>query len=164
MWYGMDDTYTTCFTPFYYGIDSLPKTFTGGSITKFSWDSAWWVFNIVSNYSYLKYSQMTPEIRQFKRHRVELAGITAGRGEDRGRVVEIVAGASDTISPILRHARQQTLRPLARIGRASRSRSITMVTCATRRATIPTWAIPGMAGRVVRERPEQFRFRWRRRR
>ena len=26
-------------------------------------DSAWWVFNFVSNYAYLKYSHMVPEIR-----------------------------------------------------------------------------------------------------
>ncbi len=63
MWYGMDDTYTTCFLPFYCGVDALPKGFTGGSIGKFSWDSAWWVFNLASNYAYLKYAQMMPEIR-----------------------------------------------------------------------------------------------------
>ena len=62
-WYGVDDPYTSCYVPFYCGIDALPKSFTGGSTAKFSWDSAWWVFNIVSNYAYLKYSYMMPEIR-----------------------------------------------------------------------------------------------------
>ena len=62
-WYGVDDPYTSCYIPLYCGIDALPKSYTGGSNSKFSWDSAWWVFNFVSNYSYLKWSQMIPEIR-----------------------------------------------------------------------------------------------------
>jgi dipeptidase len=63
VWFGMDDSYTTCYLPFYVGIDALPKSFTGGSIERFSWDSAWWVFNLASNYAYLKYSYMVPEIQ-----------------------------------------------------------------------------------------------------
>jgi dipeptidase len=62
-WYGVDDAYTSCYIPLYCGIDALPKSFMGGSNAKFSWDSAWWVFNFVSNYAYLKWSHMIPEIR-----------------------------------------------------------------------------------------------------
>ena len=62
-WYGVDDAYTSCYIPLYCGIDALPKSYTGGSNSKFSWDSAWWVFNFVSNYAYLKWSYMIPEIR-----------------------------------------------------------------------------------------------------
>ena len=62
-WFGVDDTYTTCFMPFYCGIDALPKSFVGGSSLKFSLEKAWWVFNLVSNYAYLKWSMMAPEIQ-----------------------------------------------------------------------------------------------------
>jgi len=62
-WYGVDDAYTSCYIPLYCGIDALPKCYVGGTNRKFSWDSAWWVFNFVSNYAYLKWSYMTPEIR-----------------------------------------------------------------------------------------------------
>ena len=62
-WYGVDDTYTTCYLPLYCGIDALPKALSTGSLNKFSWDSAWWVFNVVSNYSHTKYSQMVPEVQ-----------------------------------------------------------------------------------------------------
>jgi len=62
LWYGVDDTYTTCYTPLYCSIDSLPPSFTRGSPQEFSWDSAWWIFNLVSNYACLKYSHMAPEI------------------------------------------------------------------------------------------------------
>lgn len=64
LWYGVDDTYTTCYTPLYCCMDSVPKSFATGSIKEFSWDSAWWVFNLVANYACLKYSFMGPEIRQ----------------------------------------------------------------------------------------------------
>jgi dipeptidase len=61
-WYGVDDAYTSCYIPLYCGIDALPKSYVGGSSAKFSWDSAWWVFNIVSNYTYQKWSSMIPEV------------------------------------------------------------------------------------------------------
>ena len=61
-WYGLDDTYMTCYTPLYCGIDAIPEAFTVGSFERFSWKSAWWVFNLVSNYSYLKYSMMSEDV------------------------------------------------------------------------------------------------------
>ncbi len=61
-WYGLDDTYTSCYVPLYVGIDRLPQSFTLGSINEFSWDSAWWVFNFVANIANLKYSYMIQDI------------------------------------------------------------------------------------------------------
>jgi dipeptidase len=61
-WYGVDDTWMTCYTPLYCGIKDIPYSFTVGSLQKFSWESAWWVFNFVSNFANLKYSYMEPEI------------------------------------------------------------------------------------------------------
>ena len=61
-WYGVDDTYMTCYVPFYCGIDAIPESYARGSIAAFSWESAWWVFNLVANYANLKYSYMVPEI------------------------------------------------------------------------------------------------------
>ncbi len=61
-WYGLDDTWTTCYVPPYAGITALPESFTVGSLGAFSWDSAWWVFNFVANIANLKFSHMAPEI------------------------------------------------------------------------------------------------------
>ncbi len=61
-WYGLDDTWTTCYVPLYAGITALPESFTVGSLGAFSWDSAWWVFNFVANIANLKFSHMAPEI------------------------------------------------------------------------------------------------------
>jgi dipeptidase len=63
LWYGVDDTYFTCYVPLYCGITDVPRSFTYGSLQEFSWDSAWWVFNFVSNYANLKYSYMIEDIR-----------------------------------------------------------------------------------------------------
>lgn len=63
-WYGVDDTYTTCYVPLYCCIQDLPKPFTVGDLQKFSWDSAWWVFNFVANYANLKYSYMVQDIQK----------------------------------------------------------------------------------------------------
>jgi dipeptidase len=63
LWYGVDDTYTTCYFPLYCGIDAVPPSFKDGSLRRFSWDSAWWVFNFVANFANLKYSYMIEDIR-----------------------------------------------------------------------------------------------------
>ncbi len=62
-WYGLDDTDFTCYTPLYCGITDLPESYTIGSMNKFSWDSAWWVFNFVSNFSALRYDRMIQDVR-----------------------------------------------------------------------------------------------------
>jgi dipeptidase len=66
-WYGVDDTYMTCYVPLYCGIEALPESFTVGRLSAFSWESAWWVFNFVANYAQLKYSFMAPEIQAVQR-------------------------------------------------------------------------------------------------
>jgi dipeptidase len=63
VWLGLDDSCTGCYLPFYCSLESVPKSFTGGSIDRFSWDSAWWLFNVTANYAYGKYSYVMPEIR-----------------------------------------------------------------------------------------------------
>lgn len=67
LWYGVDDTYTTCYMPLYCGINDVPRSFAVGGLREFSWDSAWWVFNFVANYANLRYSEMLPEIQEVQR-------------------------------------------------------------------------------------------------
>jgi dipeptidase len=62
-WYGVDDTYMTCYVPLYCGIDDVPPAYAVGRLDRFSWDSAWWVFNFVANFANLRYSLMLPEIQ-----------------------------------------------------------------------------------------------------
>ena len=67
LWYGVDDTYTSCFFPLYAGIGAVPPSFGRGSLQTFSWDSAWWVFNLTANYAQLKFSYMADDIRTVQR-------------------------------------------------------------------------------------------------
>ena len=61
-WYTPDDCFTTPFTPFYAGTDRVPQAFAQGDIDRFSWESAWWVYNIVSNLTYNTWSRIMPDV------------------------------------------------------------------------------------------------------
>ena len=61
-WYGVDDTDFTCYTPLYCSSLDVPPSFARGSLRQFSWDSAWWVFNFVSNYAALRYRDMIVDV------------------------------------------------------------------------------------------------------
>lgn len=65
IWFGVDDTYMTVYVPMYCGIREAPAPFAvgNGSFNNFSWDSAFWVFNFVSNYAYSRYSDMIQDIQ-----------------------------------------------------------------------------------------------------
>ncbi len=69
-WYGLDDTYVTCYIPFYCCNNEIPSSFAAGNLSEFSTDSAWWIFNLAANYANLKYSIMIKEI-QAVQHRLE---------------------------------------------------------------------------------------------
>jgi len=66
LWFGLDDTYSTVYTPMYCGNRAVPKTFATGvaSLNHFSWDSAFWVFNWVANFAYSRYSDMIVDIQK----------------------------------------------------------------------------------------------------
>jgi dipeptidase len=65
LWFGLDDTYSSVYTPMYAGIRAVPPSYGEGvaSLTEFSWDSAFWVFNWVANYAYSRYSDMIVDIQ-----------------------------------------------------------------------------------------------------
>jgi len=69
LWFGLDDTFTSVFVPMYCGITDVPKSFAVGTgdFTRFSWDSAWWVFNFVANWGYTRYSDMIVDIQKVQR-------------------------------------------------------------------------------------------------
>ncbi len=63
-WLGLDNPYTNVFVPLYTSINELPKSYTVGSLEKFSRESAWWAFNFVANYANLRYSYMIKDIQK----------------------------------------------------------------------------------------------------
>ncbi len=68
-WFGVDDSFFTVYVPFYAGVRSIPKAFAEGtaSLTRFSWDSAFWLFNLVANYAYPRYSLVKDDILRAQR-------------------------------------------------------------------------------------------------
>ena len=66
LWYGVDDTWFTCYTPLYCSIDDVPPSYAIGELGRYSRDSAWWVFNFVSNFTQSRYSLMMPEVRMLQ--------------------------------------------------------------------------------------------------
>ncbi len=67
LWYGLDDTYTSCYMPVYCSIDRFAAPLETGTLKQFSWDSAWWIFNLVANYANLKYHYMVKDIQKVQK-------------------------------------------------------------------------------------------------
>jgi dipeptidase len=65
IWFGVDDTYSTVYTPIYTCSNSVPENLKvgNGSMMKFSETSMFWIFNQVANFAYTRYSDMIPQIR-----------------------------------------------------------------------------------------------------
>lgn len=66
IWFGVDDTYSTVYIPLYSCMTTVPETFAvgNGDMMTFSDNSAFWVFNQVSNFAYTRYRDMIPEIQK----------------------------------------------------------------------------------------------------
>ncbi len=65
IWFGVDDTYYTVYTPMYCGMTSVPQSFAvgNGDIMTYSDNAAFWVFNEVTNFVYSRASVMTPDLQ-----------------------------------------------------------------------------------------------------
>jgi len=64
-WFGVDDNYTTVYSPMYTSITKVPPNFAvgNGDMMVFSDSSAFWIFNQVSNFAYTRYKDMIKDIQ-----------------------------------------------------------------------------------------------------
>lgn len=64
IWFGMDDAASSVYVPMYTSMTAIPETFKTGNGGMMEWsdNSAFWVFNQVSNLAYTRYSDIHPEI------------------------------------------------------------------------------------------------------
>ncbi|HEX7552830.1 MAG TPA: C69 family dipeptidase, partial [Geothrix sp.] len=69
IWFGVDDTFTTVYVPISCGIKESPKAFAvgTGNFSEFNWESAFWTFNFVSNYTYTRWSDMIVDVQKVQR-------------------------------------------------------------------------------------------------
>ena len=72
IWFGVDDAASTVFTPVYSSSTRVPQTYAVGNGKMMEWsdNSAFWTFNQVSNFAYLAYNRIHPEIDK-KQHDLE---------------------------------------------------------------------------------------------
>lgn len=65
VWYGNDDPNMVTYTPIYCSATQVPECYDPKDATdvKFSWNSAFWVENWVSNMTYPRYSQLFPSLK-----------------------------------------------------------------------------------------------------
>lgn len=66
LWFGVDDAATSCLTPIYCNVTEVPECFAegNGSMLEYSPTSAFWLFNRVTNFAYLRYDMMSADIRK----------------------------------------------------------------------------------------------------
>ena len=66
LWFGMDDAATSCLTPIYCNTTAVPECMAegNGSMLDYTDSSAFWLFNRVTNFAYLRYDMMSADIRK----------------------------------------------------------------------------------------------------
>jgi dipeptidase len=86
LWFGVDDTASTVYMPLYAGLREPPHNLAVGTgdFETFTWDSAFWVFNVVSNFAYSRYIDMIVDIQAVQQE-------LEGSFEDRQPEVEAAA-------------------------------------------------------------------------
>ncbi|MCF8391860.1 MAG: C69 family dipeptidase [Bacteroidales bacterium] len=65
LWFGVDDASATVYAPFYCGMNEVPSAYKvgNGDMLTYSSTSAFWTFSFVSNFSYLRYNLMMPDVK-----------------------------------------------------------------------------------------------------
>ena len=66
LWFGVDDAATSCLTPIFCSVTAVPECFRedNGSMLRYSPTSAFWLFNRVTNFAYLRYDLIAADIRK----------------------------------------------------------------------------------------------------
>ncbi len=69
IWFGVDDTYSTVYCPVYCGVTQVPVCFEegNGSMSRYSETAAFWLFNRVSNFCYLRYDSMIVDVQRVQK-------------------------------------------------------------------------------------------------
>jgi dipeptidase len=69
LWFGVDDSYTTVWTPMYCAITEVPHAFEvgNGHLLEYSNTSAFWLFNLVAHLAYSRYSDMIVDIKEVQK-------------------------------------------------------------------------------------------------
>ncbi|MBQ7711854.1 MAG: C69 family dipeptidase [Bacteroidales bacterium] len=85
IWFGVDDTYSTVYCPVYCGVTQVPVCFEegNGSMSQYSETAAFWLFNRVSNFCYLRYDSMIQDVIAAQRELEDAFVKEEGKNADR---------------------------------------------------------------------------------
>lgn len=66
LWFGVDDAATSCLTPIYCNTTAAPECMAegNGSMLEYTPTSAFWLFNRVTNFAYMRYDMISADIRK----------------------------------------------------------------------------------------------------
>ncbi|MFI3314860.1 MAG: C69 family dipeptidase, partial [Rikenellaceae bacterium] len=66
LWFGVDDAATSCLTPIYVCTTEVPESLLEGNghMTQYSPTAAFWIFNRVAQFAYLRYNTIYPDIKE----------------------------------------------------------------------------------------------------
>jgi dipeptidase len=66
LWFGVDDTYLTVYSPMYCGMNKVPQAYAvgNGDLLNYSPTSGFWAFNFVSNWVYSRWSYMIKDVQK----------------------------------------------------------------------------------------------------
>lgn len=66
LWFGVDDAATSSLTPIYCSVTEVPECFREGNghMTEYSETAAFWIYNRVAQFAYLRYDHVGKEVRK----------------------------------------------------------------------------------------------------
>lgn len=70
LWWGVDDTYSSCYIPMYVSMSQTPSNVRvgNGSMLEYSPTSLFWSFNKVTNFVYSRYSDMIVDLQKVQKN------------------------------------------------------------------------------------------------
>jgi dipeptidase len=69
IWFGVDDAASSVYTPMYSSMTKVPETFAvgNGDMLTYSDNAAFWTFNMVANFCYLRYNVMMEDVKKVQK-------------------------------------------------------------------------------------------------
>ena len=94
LWFGIDDAAQTVYYPFYCGHNVVPEEMAvgNGDLLNFSWTSAFWIHNWVSNLVYTRYSDMSQDMKKVQSDLETLFAVQQPQIEEKALAIQKQSG------------------------------------------------------------------------
>ena len=68
LWFGPAVTYETVYAPIYANSENVSKSYSSGSRLKYNYNTAYWTFDLLTNWAMLRYDSMIGDIQTTQSH------------------------------------------------------------------------------------------------